>query len=354
MNDILASQFDEFLNFSDLFLLQISFRGDLVNFRPRGKEFWGWSFENRLEFNFVEHFLKPNNLNLDMFLKLIADEDFAIKNFKWKSPAGKISSPHLAFFRSSDVNETNKHILIFIKIKAASAPIKFPIRDKRYIFQAKNLPGFIHNLNGPLSAILGRIELLQLKHPNIPEFEEIVTVGYKLQSFMDNLSFKIQNEYDTNNCMVNLNRLLREEVKFLNCDLFFKHHVEKISDLSTNIPDFATNYFSISGVLSECYQFIRQFVDEQKEYVFNLRSYANGNNVGFAFEFTGEFKNHGNNGTSLPFSFDGGSLEVLKISTQSLDKNFLAKCLELNKGELSLNCQENKIKFDFKFPMPTK
>lgn len=352
MNDLSASQFDEFLNFSDLFLLQISFRGDLLNFRPRGKEFWGWSFENRLKFNFTEHFLKPNHMTLDLFLKFLENEDYAVENFSWKSPAGKISSPHIAFFRSNDIDTNNKHILIFIKNQQNEIKINLPIEDKKYIFQAKNLPGFIHNLNGPLSTILGRIELLHLKHPEIREFEEIVTVGYKLQSFMDNLSFKIQNECDTEKNKINLNRLLFEEMKFLNCDLFFKHHVEKINDFSKNIPEFKTSYFSISGVLAECYQFVRQFVDEQKEYVFKIRSYSNGNKVGFGFYFKGEFHSPGNNGTMLPFRVEGGPVEVLRVSAPTLDKNFLAKSLESNNACLALNCSNDMMKFEMKFPVP--
>lgn len=352
MNDLSVSQFDEFLNFSDLFLLQISFRGDLINFRPRGKEFWGWSFENRLQFNLIEHFLKPNHMTMDLFLQFLEDEDYAIEYFTWKSPSGKISSPHRAFFRSSDIDENNKHLLIFIKNQLSDIKTKLPIEEKKYRFQAKNLPGFIHNMNGPLSSILGRVELLQLKYPNIQEFEEIVTVGYKLQSVTDNLSFKIQNECDSEKTKVNLNRLLTEEMKFLNCDLFFKHHVEKINEFSKNIPDFYASYFSISGVLSESYQFVRQFVDEQKEYLFKLKSFKNNNDVGLGFEFTGEFHSPGEKGTILPFNLEGGALEMTRVSSPNLDKDFLTECLEKNKATLSLNCTKDVIKFKMKFPLP--
>jgi hypothetical protein len=141
-------------------------------------------------------------------------------------------------------------------------------------------------------------------------------------------------------------------MKFLNCDLFFKHHVEKINDFSKNIPEFNANYFSISGVLSECYQFIRQFVVEQKEYVFKLKSFKNSNDVGFRFEFTGEFQSPGENGTMLPFNLEGGSLEMIRISSPNLDKNFMAECLEINNAILSLNCEKEIIKFEMKFPLP--
>lgn len=352
MNNVSTSQFDQFLSFSDLFLLQISYRGSLVSFRPRGKQFWGWSFENRLQFNFVEHFLKPNHITLDLFLKFVKDKDYAVEHFSWKSPMGKISSPYPVFFRTNDDGESNKGILIFVKNQVAPANNSFPIKDKKYIYQSKYLPGFIHNLNGPLSTILGRIELLQMKHPNIEEFKEIVSVGYRLQSVMDNLSFKIQNENNSEISRVNLNRLLREELRFLNCDLFFKHNVEKIEELSNNIPEFNMDYFTISGVFSESYQFLRQFIDEQKEYVFSLRSYANGKTVGFKIDLSGEFKSPGKKGTPLPISFEGGAMEIAKTAPQGLDKNFLAKCMATNNGHLCLKCEKNNLKVDFNLSLP--
>ena len=350
MNNVSTSQFDQFLNFSNLFLLQISFRGDLVSFRPRGKKFWGWSFENRLQFSFVEHFLKPNHITLDLFLKFIEDKDFAVEHFCWKSPSGKVSPPYLVFFRTNEESESSKDILIFVKDKMA--PIRtnsFPVKDKKYIYQSKFLPGFIHNLNGPLSTIIGRIELLQLKHPNIEEFKEIVSVGYRLQSVMDNLSFKIQNENNTERSRINLNRLLREELRFLNCDLFFKHNVEKIEEFSNNIPEFEMDYFNISGVFSESYQFLRQFMDRQKEYVFNLKSFANGTKVGFRMNLSGDFRTPGRKGTILPISFDGGAIEVARTAPQGLDKSFLAKCMEPSMGHLCLKGEKGNLRIDYDF-----
>jgi hypothetical protein len=346
MDNVLKSQFDEFLNFSDLFLLQISFRGDLVSFRPRGKQFWGWSFEKRLQFNFVEHFLKPNHITLDLFLRFIEDKDYAVEYFVWKSPDGKVSSPYLVFFRPNE-EVKSKDILIFIKNQVSQVENDILIEDKKYVYQSKYLPGFIHNLNGPLSTILGRIELLQLKHPTIEEFKEIVSVGYQLQSIMDNLSFKIQNETTSEITKVNLNRLLREELKFMNCDLFFKHNVEKIEDLSNNIPEFNVDYFTISGVLSESYQFLRQFIDEQKEYVFKLKSYANGSTIGFKIDFSGDFKSPGDKGAALPVLFEGGAIEVARTAPQGLDKGFLAKCMEINHGHLCLKCEKDNMRVDF-------
>lgn len=352
MNSISTSQFDEFLNFSDLFLLQISFRGDLVNVRPRSKELWGWSFENRLRFNFSEHFLTPNRLTLDSFLKLIGEEDYAVEYFRWKNPDGEMSSPFLSFFRANHIGGNSENILMFVKNQTSRPEIKIPFQDKRYIFQSQFLPGFIHNLNGPLSTILGRIELLHMKHPQIEAFDEIVKVGYRLQSLMDNVSFKIQNESNQDRTKINLNRLLREEISFLNCDLFFKHQVEKSRDFADNIPEFHQNYFTISGVITECFQFIRQFMDEEKNYTFTIKSYGKERRAGFIANFNGEFRAPDETGISLPFIMEGGAGEIKRIAPPGLDKIFLAQCMECNKGYLYLKCNVENARFALEFPIP--
>lgn len=349
MNNIFASQFDEFLNFSNLFLLQISFRGDLLNFRPRGKKLQGWCFENRLQFDFAEHFLEPNHLTLDLFLKFLKDEDYAVEQFRWKSPTGKLSNPRLTFCNTSQTNEDDKSILIFVKDQISGGNSTISPMEKSYIYQAQHIPGFIHNLNGPLSTILGRIELLKMKNPDIEQLEEVISVGYRLQSIMDNFTFKVQNESSPKKTKINLNRLLREEINFLNCDLFFKHQVEKVKRLSDNIPEFNMSYFCISGIFSECYQFARQFADKQKEYVFKIMSYANGNRVGFAVEFTGDFKTPGEKGTSLPLISEGNSDKIAQNSPPALDNNFLAKCMKENNGYLYLKCNIDNIKYKFEF-----
>jgi len=352
MNSLAASQFDDFLNFSNLFMLQISLQGNLKNILPRSGKMWGWSFENRLLFNLAEHFLRPNHMTLDIFLKFLEDKEYAVEHFSWKSPSGQVSPPLLAFFKIDEFDKSGREILIFAKNQDSYTNNHISLEGKKYTFQAMQIPGFIHNLNGPLSSILGRIELLKMKHPHIKEFDEVVEVGYRLQSVMDNLSFKIQNESDSKNIKVNLNRLLREELNFLDCDLFFKHQVRKVKNFSKNIPEFNMKYFSISGVFSELYRFIRQFADEKKEYTFALKSYAREAQIGFAFEFSGDFKNPGDNGTLLPYSLKGDAAEIMRATTSGLDNNLLAECMNQNDAALHLKCENKSIKCKFEFPLP--
>jgi hypothetical protein len=351
-NGRIISQFDSFLDFANLFLMQVSLRGELINIRPKEKDFFGWDFQNRKYFNLLDHFLSPNHLTMDLLFQYLEDKNFSMENFSWKGYDNKISKPIPTFFQLIESSETNKNILIFAKPQEESSNGHLPINEKRYIYQAEYLPGLIHNINGPLGTIMGRIELLQLKHPELSDLDEIIRVNYRIQSLIDNVSYKISQETLKSKTKINLNRFLREELSFRNSDLFFKHKVEKVKELEQNIPEFSLNYFDLSGIFSECYRFMRQFVNEKNEYVFLIKSEYNNYQGSFSVDFKGEFNSQGNRGGMLPGQIQGNANDMYREVLLSLDCEFLAECMENSKGILVLNCTPQHMKFQYDFPLP--
>ncbi|RMG61259.1 MAG: hypothetical protein D6715_13990, partial [Calditrichaeota bacterium] len=327
MDNLVASQFDDFLRFSRLKLLQISLRGELTSLRPRGSDFLGWRHDNRPQFNFTDHFLQPNHMTMKLFLKLLENKDYVEEYFLWKSAGGDLSLPMPCFFRLVRTPKKEQNILVFVRDGEESTQISLPANEKRWIHQARYLPGLIHNINGPLGTVMGRIELMQYKHPELNELDELIRVGYRLQAILDNVSFKITQEKYDRPTEINFNRFLREELTFLNCDLFFKHQVEKVSEFGENIPQFRARYVSLSNAFAECYQFFRQFVDEQKEYVFILKSFLTGTQVGYTVDFLGEFLLEGRGGAVLPVTLEGDYLELARSRIPGLDTYYLCLCM---------------------------
>ena len=352
MDTFVSSQFDDFLRFSRLKLLQISPRGELVSLRPRNGDFLGWHSENRRQFNFTDHFLQPNHMTLKLFLKLLEDKEYVDEYFLWKTAGGNLSLPLPCFFRLVRTPKKEQNILVFVRDGEQASRVQVPVSEKRWLYQARYLPGLIHNINGPLGTVMGRIELMQYKHPELRELDELVRVGYRLQAILDNVSFKISQEKSDRPTEVNFNRFLREELTFLNCDLFFKHQVEKVSEFGENIPQFRARYVSLSNAFAECYQFIRQFVDEQKEYVFILKSFLAGNQVGYTIDFLGEFLLEGAQGAQLPVALEGDYLELARSRVPGLDTYYLCLCMADHDAILSLNCQPNQIRVRYEFPLP--
>jgi len=353
-NGRIISQFDSFLNFADLFLLQVSFRGELINIRPKEKNFYGWDFQNRKYFDLFDHFLSPNHLTMELLFQYLDDKNFSMENFSWKGYNNKISKPIPTFFQLIQTSESNKNLLIFAKPEKESSNGHLPIHEKQYIYQAEYLPGLIHNINGPLGTLMGRIELLQLKHPELSDLDEIIRVNYRIQSLIDNVSYKISHEKLKSKTQINLNRFLREELSFLNSDLFFKHKVEKVKELKQSIPEFSLNYFDLSGIFSEGYRFMRQFVNEKNEYVFVIKSDYNNYQASFSADFKGEFSDHGNRGGVLPCKIQGNANDMYREELNSLDCEFVAKCMENSNGILVLDCTPQLLRFQYEFPLPAE
>ncbi|MDO9549103.1 MAG: PAS domain-containing protein [Candidatus Marinimicrobia bacterium] len=97
-------------------------------------------------------------------------------------------------------------------------------------------PGIAHNINNPLAVIIGRSQLLSIKHPEITELASIRDQAGLIKSIIDALSFKIDRESLDKEAPVNIGDLLRYELTVLNADPFYKHKVQKRINLDGSTP----------------------------------------------------------------------------------------------------------------------
>ncbi len=343
---------DKFLQFAHVVLLEFSETGELRSIHPAERPFCGWSAENLDQFNLHTHFLEPNHLDPEFFLSRLPREEEAV-NFRWKDAGGRLSSPYPTIWQRTSDNgrQSGLQAMIYVPMECQSLGANW--LDKKLYYQALHLPGLIHNINGPLGTIFGRAELLNYKHPEISDFEEIIRVGYHLQEILNTFRSKVINEKYLKAIRVNLNRFLDEEISFLNSDLFFKHKVEKVMEFCENIPEFYSKYAALSGIISECYHFFRQFMDEKQEYLFMCRSFKEAERIGFKLEFEGRFLSRGERGASLPVEISGGQDVYLQTIQPSLDTLFLSQCLAENGGILEIQGKANRLVFTYRFKANT-
>lgn len=352
MNGFATSQLDMFLNFSELHLLVFSSQWKLVELHPSHRSFLGWEETTLESFSFGENFLKPNQLDLQEFLGHFNHKEYVIKNFYWRDINEQISGPYETYFRIKKERGVIKSLMAFIKLSEKTNKVEIAPQEKYHIFLSRLLPGLIHNLNGPLGTVTGRIELLSYKYQHIKEFEEMLKMGFKMQTILENISFKLVNERYFQPVEINLNRLLREEVNFLNCDLFFKHQVEKQEKYAPNIPQFQMYYLALSGVLSEFYHFTRRFVYEDQEYVCQLESFYERNRAGFFINFLGEFRIPDDLSVHFPLRLEGDATQISQQKLEGIDTAFLTFCLKLNQGKLQVSGRRELFSMRLEFPIP--
>ncbi len=189
----------------------------------------------------------------------------------------EITLQHLEPVKSFYINNTasyeeNGQILRFIIFneKAESTELKNKINDLENDFQNEKrisifghlIPGIAHNINNPLAVIIGRSQLLNIKHPEIADLDSITEQAILIKSIIDALSFKISHELNDQENPISISDLLRNELSVLNADPFYKHKVQKQITLDDNTPllkglyrDFSTALltvinFSLDSLLS--------------------------------------------------------------------------------------------------------
>ncbi len=87
--------------------------------------------------------------------------------------------------------------------------------------------GIAHNLNSPLQAIRGYAEILKKKHPDMGELVLILKGVEKMSDIITNLMSKSRMDQDRSAKPIDLNKLLEQELKFLEADLEYKRNVKK-------------------------------------------------------------------------------------------------------------------------------
>lgn len=114
--------------------------------------------------------------------------------------------------------------------------------------------GISHNLNTPIAIIQANAELLKLTHPKIKEAEKILQQTKRMSQLINTILDKGRKEQNTSMMFVDLNDLLKQELEFLNANLFFKHQIEKEYHFDPNIPKIKAVYSDFSQGISNIIQ----------------------------------------------------------------------------------------------------
>ncbi|MFH1011346.1 MAG: response regulator [bacterium] len=113
--------------------------------------------------------------------------------------------------------------------------------------------GIAHNISSPLMAIYGMAQLLKMKVSDSDEVDGILSQVERVHQIVRNMMWKSRQEQEKSVQELDLSQLLREELKFLEADLEYKHNVEKEFCLSPDLP-------RIQGVYSDFSQSLMNIV----------------------------------------------------------------------------------------------
>lgn len=106
--------------------------------------------------------------------------------------------------------------------------------------------GIAHNINTPLMGIYGTAQLIKMKHPEMQDIDGVIQQVERINSIIRNLMWKSRQEQESGPQEINLNELLREELRFLEADMEYKHNVTKNFSFADGIPAILGRYSDFS------------------------------------------------------------------------------------------------------------
>jgi len=106
--------------------------------------------------------------------------------------------------------------------------------------------GIAHNLNSPLTSVLGYSELLLRKDPRNHQLKNIREQALAMKSIIENLLHKSRAEKETEIRPLDLNQLINRELTFLQANRTFKYEIRKEIDLDPDFPLVAGIYTDFS------------------------------------------------------------------------------------------------------------
>lgn len=106
------------------------------------------------------------------------------------------------------------------------------------IHTGRLVAGILHNLNNPLTYIMGQAELLQLVHPEVENINSIKNQAIRMRKIMATIVKRVKDSQTRQTEWLPLNELLEEEVFFLESHPYFQSDIKKVWDLASDLPLF--------------------------------------------------------------------------------------------------------------------
>ena len=99
--------------------------------------------------------------------------------------------------------------------------------------------GIAHNMNGPLTGMLGNIDLLKLMHPELKDnLDKIATIGLRLREDIRLMLSKTVSEARRDAKEMDLGEVITTELEFYKADPRLKHECNLIVEIDDSLPTF--------------------------------------------------------------------------------------------------------------------
>ena len=148
--------------------------------------------------------------------------------------------------------------------------------------------GLAHNVRSPLTAIMGRAELIGVRQPELREqMRSIVSECERINGMLQGVTGKLALEAEMDPRPVNLNDLVERECEFMRFDRHFKHEIEKEYTLADQLPSVSAVYGVLARVFAALVQNAVIAMRDAAEWRLVITTESSGDTVSLSIRDTG-------------------------------------------------------------------
>jgi two-component system NtrC family sensor kinase len=147
--------------------------------------------------------------------------------------------------------------------------------------------GIAHNLNGPLTGILGFCDLIEIRHPGLIEITHIRQQASVMKEIIGNLLQKSRSDRETHPQDQVIEDIILTEMRFLEANLFFKHQVKKVVELDPAAPPIYGVYSDFSQAIGNLLRNAIDAMYRSEERVLTVRTHCDERHLVITISDTG-------------------------------------------------------------------
>ena len=149
------------------------------------------------------------------------------------------------------------------------------------------LAGILHDLNNPLMSIMGQAEYLRILHPDLENVNVIQRQALRMREIVSAIMQRIRSSQSRKLEWIQINRLLQEEVLFLECQPYFKHEVEKRWQLAEQLPLFRGIPLEMNQIFGNILRNAAEAMIDEPEKRLTIKSWHDASGIHVSIQDTG-------------------------------------------------------------------
>lgn len=162
------------------------------------------------------------------------------------------------------------------------------IKSNRLAEIGRRVEGIVHNINSPLNTVMGYTQLMMKDYPQAVELDKILEATKNISHTVKGLLNKTKLDSSSLIRPLDINELILQELELCQHNLFFKHHVELITDFDPDLAKLRAVYGDISLCVANLINNAIETLENSPEKTLSISTFRQDKFLGISIQDSGE------------------------------------------------------------------